>query len=156
MANYATRADLNNMYGKINIDIWADLDNNKVGSDVSARVTWALEQATEYINSRLVNGKYEIPFATPPKFIVFLTTLYAGLILYDGRQMINATTPRDQLSRQRNTFKVYMRQLLGGQIKLLDATSGDAIESTCETHISAVTIEDDPDYVAVDDPCDCE
>lgn len=128
MANYATKTDLFNVYGEVNITKWADLDNDRNPQTVLNRVNWALLQATEWVNSRLMNGHYALPFACAPKLIVLITAMQAGLLLYDARQIVSADG-KDPMSRQRKTLDRYIRQIHSGQLKLLDAVSGAALDT---------------------------
>lgn len=157
MADYTDEAQLKLVFGTKNIDKWADLDNDQNPVTISARVAWACETATEYMNSRLVMGKYEVPFSTPPKIIVLMTTLLAGLLIFDGRLIVSSQPPFDQMSRQRKDFNRYIRQLLSGQLKLVDATSGEYIEPNCNTAPSVADVgsSDHPVVFGVCSSCLC-
>lgn len=142
MANYCTSADLYNMYGELNIQKWADLDNTKNPDTVDTRVAWACEFATEFINARLVRGKYAIPFTSVPKTIVFITTLQAGIMLYDGRRVVSDRN-RDEVGIQRKQLNTYLRQILAGQLKMIHPTSGEELTTQSETVPAAL---DETDY----------
>lgn len=121
MAVYCTSADLYQAFGEANINRWADLDNEGDITTIAARITWAIALACEYIDSKLVTGHYVVPFTTVPKLVVHLNALYAGILLYDARLIVD--TDKDQVSRQRKTFNNWIRQIQRGQLKLVD-TSG--------------------------------
>ena len=148
MPNYSSRLQLEIMFGCVNIQKWADLDGKNNSNDVEERINFYLDQAEEYINSRLVNGKYAIPFVSVPKFITYLTTMCAGIYLYDGRQVRDSENT-DQVSRHRKMFKTYIRQLVAGQILLLDLMSGEPLEFQSETAPHPVCFEtsDNPNRV---------
>ena len=141
MADYCTATDMELIYGPKNIKRWADLDNDEVAATIAARKAWACELATEFVNSRLLNGPYEIPFTSVPTMIVNLTAMYAGILLYDGRQVVSSEEPHDQVSRQRKDFDRYLRQIFKGQLKLLDPTSGDQLTITSKNY--PFTVADD-------------
>jgi hypothetical protein len=130
---YCEQEDLELMYGVSNIRKWADLDNNGDEDIIVARIDWSCETSTEYINSRLMNGPYEIPFSTGsggtlPIIIINLAAMYGGMLLYDGRQVVSAKSDeRDQLSRQRKDFDRFIRQIFKGQIKLLDPNTQEEL-----------------------------
>lgn len=131
MAAYCDGDDLDMMFGAKNIDRWADLDNDENGTYNAARVDWACELATEYLNSRLLRGPYAVPFDTPyPTLIVNLTAMYAGILLYDGRQVVSADD-KDRVSRQRKDFDRFIKQIFRGQLKLF-TTTGTALEVASE------------------------
>lgn len=92
MTSYASRADVETAFGKSNVKKWADVNNDGNGADVEARVTWALESAYEYVNDRLREGPYTIPFVidgTLPKTIVRMCAAYAGVLLYESRGIVD-------------------------------------------------------------------
>lgn len=125
---YCTRTDVERIFGSANVQRWASLDNNEDADTVDDRIEHACEFATEYVNSRLMFGRYVIPFASVPTLIVHLTAMFAGVQLYDGRRVINDEEPRDGVSRQRKDFDRYIRQIQKGQLKLLDPTTETALE----------------------------
>jgi len=116
---YCDETDLYQAFGEANINRWADLDNNADLTVIADRIDWAMDLAYEYINAKLVRGHYELPFDTPPLIIIHLNALYAGILLYDARLMIDSD--KDQVSRQRKTFNNWIRQILRGQLKLVDS-----------------------------------
>lgn len=153
---YATSNDLELQFGRENLNRWADLDNDKNPNTINARIEWALEEAEEYLNARFVNSKYDVPFgATPPKLIKHLTCLYAGVLLYDGRGQVKTDSAKDQVVNQRGRFNRLIRQILSGQVTLLDGLSGDPLEFNSETTPFAEPIEDISDECS-SETCDCE
>lgn len=124
---YATKQQIEYIYGAENIRSWADLDGTKNAEASSDRIDYILEQAEEFVNSRLVLGKYAIPFTSVPKLISHLTAMLAGVMLYDGRQVVSATN-RDQVSRQRQDVHKLINKITAGQIRLIHPLSGEAIE----------------------------
>lgn len=141
MANYANRANVELLFGTVALAKWADLDNDKNPVTIDARITWACETATEYVNSRLKSGRYDVPFTSVPKMIVHLTALYAGILLYDGRLILGDSSTTDQVSRHRRDLDKKLRQILAGQLKLLHPTTGDLLESNAELHPSIADME---------------
>lgn len=141
MANYAARTNLELLFGTVSLAKWADLDNNKNPVTIDERITWACETATEYVNSRLKSGRYDVPFSSVPKIIVYITAMYAGILLYDSRLILGDSTTVDQVSRHRKEFEKKMRQILAGQLKLLHPTTGDLLDSNAELHPSVADME---------------
>lgn len=130
MANYCVAADLYLVYGERNVKAWANLDSSEQAiTAVANRVTWACTLATEYVNSRLANGPYAVPFTTVPTMIVNITAMQAGIYLYDGRQVITAME-KDQVTRQRLDVNRYIRQILRGQLKLLNPSTAVPLDKT--------------------------
>lgn len=82
MAVYADRDRMNLVFGKSNIDQWSDADNTNQDAHRVARIAWALQRATDYIDEKLRRTHYIVPFSTIPNSIVDLTATYAGYFLY--------------------------------------------------------------------------
>lgn len=142
MANYANADDLYILYGKAAIRRWASIDNDNDQELVDDRIEFALTTSTEYLNDRLRRGHYPVPFTTVPHTIKFMTALYAGTILYDGRQ-ITSTDSRDDLVRQRREFDRLLKQINRGQIKF------DGIDVQSALHPVIPVEEDEEDTYAV-------
>jgi len=83
---YATRNDIELIYGKTNVFQWADVDNNENETDIDARIEWALKNSYYRINDRLNQGPYTVPFVTPfPNQVIVTSARMAGIELYDSR-----------------------------------------------------------------------
>ena len=123
MTPYCDRGDLETIFGKLNIQRWADLDNDESELTIANRVEWACQWATEFVNSRLQYGHYAVPFISVPELIRDLTAMFAGITLYDGRQVASADD-HDLVSRHRRDFDRYIRQIHKGQLKLFNPTTG--------------------------------
>ena len=132
MADYAGREDVEHIFGKSNVEKWADLNNEEDPIEVAERVAWALNLAESAVNSRLRQGPYSIPFdATSssgsgdngvPLEITDTTARQAGIYLYDGRRISDdPDDDSDELSIHRRTVDRTIKGILGGLI-VLDAT----------------------------------
>lgn len=126
---YPTRDTIELVHGSKNIRIWADLDNEKNSQTIQSRIDWSADLSTEYVNGRLILGKYTIPFAAVPKMVIHLSSLLAGVLLHDGRPTNEAS--RDQVYPKRKDFRRLLREVISGQLRLVHPTSGAIIESTC-------------------------
>jgi len=114
---YTDTSNLYLVFGKQNIRDWADLDNTQNDYSIDARVSWAISLAEEIINAELRTGPYDIPFSVTPAIIQHLTSLRAGLLLYEGRRVATDEN-QDQTSSQMKSYKVIMRALKAGQFRL--------------------------------------
>jgi len=121
---YAPDEYLDLIYGKSNVDKWADLDNEDDATTITNRRAWAICTASALIDSRLRDGPYTIPFEEPIEpDIVDLCARWAGVLLYDGRLIREQDPITDEVGQQRKIIDMRIRQLLSGQIKLnLDRT----------------------------------
>lgn len=135
---YATRTDIEKIYGKIAVARWADLDQDNDESFINDRIAYALSTAENYLNDRLRHSKYSIPFLSIPHTVNFLTALLAGIELYDSRLITSSPNNHvDEVSRQRKKAKMIIKQILSGQLSLNLDSVDDVIptiaESCCES-----------------------
>lgn len=120
---YAARTDVETVFGKENVKKWADLENNGVDADVTARIAAALTFAEDDINSRLRGGPYAIPLDTPVEvLIVDVTAKIAGVWLYESRgvQDVNPDTgaPLHKLWWHKNDAGRTIRDIVSGKRRL--------------------------------------
>lgn len=130
----ATRKDIEQIFGRENVSRWADLDNDKDQDMINERIEDHLSNALDYIYGR-IKGRYgdAIPFTNTPRIIKYMNALYAGTMLYDGRLIVGENTAKDQVSRHRKDFRRLIREILSGQLQLLDGLSGDPIDYAGES-----------------------
>lgn len=127
--NYTTRLSIENVYGKRNVEKWADLNNDSDPTFITNRIVWAGEMATEYINSWLAQGKFTTPLVDVPRLIINIASMLAGVMLHDGRTIVSSEP--DQIGRQRKQVDKQLRQILSGQLRLLHPASGEPILPNC-------------------------
>lgn len=122
LLGYAIRKDIENIYGKSNIEQYADLNNRKDASEIEERINSMLELAEQTINGRLRGGPYEIPFTTPVVFLIKdLTARMAGILLYDGRGIVDAEDEEEgveNLRPHRLQVESTIKQILGYKLRL--------------------------------------
>ena len=121
---YSTNADIDSIFGPVNVNKWADLDNEGNNELINARKVWARELAEDWINTRLKDGPYTIPLTgdsgTFDKVIVDLEARMAGVFLYDARRIID-TDPEetDEVNVHRKMVESTISQIQGGRLRLL-------------------------------------
>lgn len=116
---YCERQNLNLVYGKINIDQWADLDNSKDSDTIAERVDFSIQIACAYIDARLKSSAYSFPITDEnvPTVIMYAAALKAGMILYDGRRVASDET-EDQVSAQSMEFEQILKRILANTLAL--------------------------------------
>lgn len=136
---YSVLADLEKQYGSQNISKWADLNGNKSGGEIAARVAWAIEQADAYIDDHLRYGPYAIPFDDPPPTrIKFMSARMAGVMLYESRGVTDFDADgnaQDQLMWQRKTVDKDIREIMSRRIRF-------DLEETSASYPQVITGED--------------
>lgn len=121
--SYCTREDIDREYGRTNVDKWADLENTESGDDIDDRVDWAIALGDVEIDDRLRDGPYAIPFTSPPRRIVRLCAIWAGLMLYQSRGSTDFDADgnaQDQYQHQRRYFDESLKKIHGGLYKFED------------------------------------
>ena len=123
MPDYCVQADVEQIYGIDNVQTWADLDNNKFPTDITARIVAMITQSREYIDSKLKNGPYDISTfdATEPN-MNRMNSLLAGVYLYENRG-INDFDPESgrsvhRLAWQRKEVDNSIMSILKGAMRL--------------------------------------
>jgi len=116
---YAPDEYLDLVFGKNNIDKWADLDNEGDATTIANRRAWATCTASALIDSRFRDGTYVIPFVEPIELdIVDLCARWAGVLLYDGRLIREDQDQTDEMGHQRKIIEDRITKLLSGQMRL--------------------------------------
>ncbi len=115
---YSVRSDVEAQFGVDNVSKWADINNNESAGEITARITFAITEADDMIDSRLRNGPYVIPWAIAPQGIVSLSAMYAGVWLYSARGITDYDSDgkvADQLQFHRDMFDTKIRDILAGR-----------------------------------------
>jgi hypothetical protein len=114
----AVRADLNNIFGALNITKWADMSNNRNEAEISARVTYAINLAVEDVKARLRLLPYDIDVAIELPLVQHHVVLRAGDILYSPRAVNDEDPEKDLMKVHRKNFIDFFKQLSAGQLDL--------------------------------------
>ena len=130
--HYARRSDIEKIFGKANVRAWADLDNAGDEDDITDRIDWALDLAKERFDNRLRNGPYEIPFTSTnssssssvsstdggsiPLEVVDANARYAGVLLYDGRRLVDQEDNQYEMGPHEKKVNQFIRSVLAGQV----------------------------------------
>ena len=127
----ASDTDIDNIYGKDNVDKWADR-NNKGSVDGAAEIlavrSWARHLAEARINGKLKDGPYRIPFTDEGSGfdlnIIDLMAREAGVLLYDSRRITDTDEESvDALSLHRRMVIKFIAEILSGRLKLIGHTN---------------------------------
>jgi phage gp36-like protein len=140
---YCVRADIEAIYGKIEVTKWADLDNDGDTASITVRITNAIARADAQIDDTLRDGPYTVPFTTVPQTIADLSAYLAGVLLYEARGTRDfdpeTNLPQHRLHWQRRHVADQLAAIRGASLKL-------DVAATVLTDVrapQAVEIEDD-------------
>lgn len=114
---YATRQNLETIFGKQNILRWADLDGENNAQDISERIQYACETASSNFEDILRQRRYLFPI-TVSRTVIDLVSRMAALLLYDGREMIDGNGGTDALSLVRQKVEEKLGKIRRGEIIL--------------------------------------
>jgi hypothetical protein len=130
---YATRTDMELIFGAENVATWANIDNladddEDLEDIVADRICWALAESKDYFDDRLRGGPYEIPLESPiPAQIVSMSARWAAVMLHDSRGMVDSENDRtkDQMMPHRKMVQRFLRNVLlqGHRLNKTIATS---------------------------------
>lgn len=117
---YADDDDLDAIYGKTNVDKWADTQNLGQPSVITARRAWALQLASDRCDARLRRSKYLVPLEAPiDGVVVDLVARSAGVLLYDSRGLSDQESAgKDQLKNHREYVNKTFMEIEAGTIEL--------------------------------------
>lgn len=121
---YCVTADINNVFGSVNVNRWADIDNDGNATTISDRIDWAITLAEDFINSAMYGHKYDFPITseTVPALITHITAIKAGLLLHDSRGVEDSGGKAPPLSVQRIEMESTIKNIKRGLIKLHSLT----------------------------------
>lgn len=116
----ATESSMNLIFGAINIQKWADVDNDEDPTKIAARIAWALTQATARVDSMLSTGRYSNYLDDP--LIEDVVARLAGVLLYDSRGITDAEDNENPVSKHQSYVDTTLRRIQSGALKLTTAT----------------------------------
>lgn len=135
---YSTKADLENLFGKMNIKTWADLDNLEDPETIQQRVAWAIALADERIDDRLRDSQYQLPLSPVSVTVVDISARLAAVRLYESRGVSDAEDSRlSQMAAAEQRAESTLNDILAGRI-LITAT-----KQSPKTYPSVETFDDD-------------
>lgn len=116
------KSDLEMVVGESNVSQWADVDNDGSVQKKNARVTWAIQQAYNYVTGRIA-CQYDITtFVTFPSIIFNLIARRACIELYRSpRGLVDGDASVNQLNSMDTQIESQIDQILAGILKLVDA-----------------------------------
>lgn len=125
---YQTRADVEAVYGVDNVAKWADLNGNKVDSEITSRISSAIADADAMIDDKLRGGPYKtLPFSPVPLIIKRAAALLAGVILYESRGVtefnVETNEPQHRLLWSVREVDRIIKGVRSGLIRLDDPTN---------------------------------
>lgn len=127
---YANRIDMENIFGKVNIKQWADIDNDGNLQTIDARVLWSLILSYNMVNSKLLGGIYSVPLKGSYPIIIYTQAALAAVKLYESRGITNTSedgTPIHQLLHHKKEAMNNLAQIRAGVIRIDGALSADIL-----------------------------
>ena len=129
---YATETDLFQVFGRVNVRKWADVNNSKDGAEIDERIAWALESASTELNERLRMSVYQFPLEVEPfpQLVVLVTCWLAGLRLYESRGLIDSSDAEGLGKRLEKRVDKFVYDVLNRRVVLDVAIADLPIETT--------------------------
>lgn len=120
-------SDLENVFGRDNINHWADLDNDDNAGTISSRINWAINLATAEVQAQLTATSYTWDVVVGHILVNNAIAIKAGLWLYANRAKSDegdGTTPTNPMRRHEKWLDLFFKQLSTGALKLDIERSG--------------------------------
>lgn len=97
MSGYCNRTDVEQVCGKVNVEKWSDMDDDDNSTNITSRITLAIELQYNRMNDLLRESKYTIPLVsttdttpvTYPYAPRFINATLAGVWLYEAKGVID-------------------------------------------------------------------
>jgi phage gp36-like protein len=135
--SYCTRADIEMIFGRTNVQVWADMEGDENEDEITARIARAIAVTTVALHDRIRQSRYVLPLEALSDSeetdalatIVDLAARMAGLWLHDNRGIIERDENGnilDNLAHQRRIVASTIQSILLGEI-LLDCETDDDI-----------------------------
>ncbi len=136
---YSTDQDVFNAFGESNVRKWADVNNNKLEPDITARLLWGHTAASGYLDSKLSRSPYQFPLADislQPNAafdttLVLMDSYLVGVLLYESRGVTDVG-PHGQamhnLRWHRERVEEFIRDVFARRITLAVTLRADAVQ----------------------------
>lgn len=121
-AIFCTRDDLEIRFGTDNVLMWADCNNmpQNLARDefVADRISWAIQEATEDVRSRMRILPYDLTQVPLSKPVVTATCRKAAMLLYGPRSVVDSSGSDNIMTYQSAEYEKFFKQVSAGQIDL--------------------------------------
>jgi len=122
---YATKDDLESVFGAANIRDWADRDRDGNPIKIQANIEKALKEGAQRINDRFRKSKYVVPLASVDNdaddllVIKGVNARLSGWILWESKRVEDVPSlPKDYWRKQRTTAEKDINDYLSGALNL--------------------------------------
>lgn len=114
-----SKAELEDLFGRENIQVWADLENEDDAADILRRIRWAVEEATYEARGMLIGGP-SWDACLVDKRLRLATTRSAGVLLYESRGVTDTADDegRHRLKWHRDRAEKYFQRVAAGLIRV--------------------------------------
>lgn len=129
---YATREDIESIFGEDNLIKWADLDGDREEDDIEDRIGFYLCEASTIVDGRLHGGPYSIPFTSPfPRRVTAITARLAGCLIYEARGYLESdedlVNPRKVMAQYHKEVIKWLSDVRARRVKILGLNSATDI-----------------------------
>lgn len=124
MGAYITAANLFTTFGERNVRTYADLDGDEDLSKIDANIDAAITFAEAYVEDRLRDAQYEIPFASSGESsgafesLKYAIAEIAGCKLYIARGFRDNEVQENRMTGHREEAEKFLDRVASGQIRL--------------------------------------
>lgn len=143
--SYATRSDIETIFGRTNVLKWSDVNNDSDANDVARRINWALCLATAHLDDRLRGSPFPAPFTTPYQMqLIDACARYAGVLLYESRGAVDYNPingePMHYLAMHRKLVQQFVVAVWMGKIRLGGESEATQTPQAVESSVSDILV----------------
>jgi phage gp36-like protein len=127
---YATRVDIETIFGETEVKTWADRENRGTAAQksvIDARITAALAYAEEWVNDFLRGGAYAVPLVAAHARVTRAAAQVAAVYLYDPRGFADkGENETHRLQPHMQEAVDFLGEVKAGTIRLAGETLDDS------------------------------
>lgn len=146
--SYCSRVDIENIYGKTNVNKWADIDSDGNLQTIDSRINWALQLSYDVVNSKLEGGIYKTPLTGRYPLIISTQAQLAAVHLYESRGLTNFNENTGQMEHQLSQGKGWalknLSAIRAGTIRVPGVLNSDIIGTNIPKAIRVSTYRHTP------------
>lgn len=122
MGNYIVQADIENVFGAVNVAIWSNLDNDSEVADTD-RIASAILYGEEEVDNFFRGGKYNVPIVKIsgsgcPAVVTDWASKLAGIWLYESRGHDDSDKPYHKFTKMKSDVMKSMDGYMVGSRKM--------------------------------------
>ncbi len=123
---WTSRKEIELLFGSDNIAQWADLNSTAVAVEITERIQWAVDNATDEARGRLINSPVKLStLIEAPLRLRMATSRLAGVLLYESRGVKDTAEDdgKHKLVYHKKEANKFFAKVQAGQLRIGEGSS---------------------------------